>query len=248
MSEILVEKSENGVAEIILNRPEVHNAMDEKLVHAFTDALVKLECDDNVRIICLKGTGKNFCAGADLNWMKRMMDAAHEENVQDAKNLAFLLEKLHHSKKPTIAIVQGAAYGGGAGLVAACDIAIATPDARFCFPEVKLGLVPAIISPYVISAIGERQAKRYFLTGEVFDAKRAHEIGLIHEVDGVGGKIVSTLLENSVNAMTIVQKLFLGNEKLPELLAEIRTTEDVKNRLGEFLKKKSAIKVKVPKK
>ncbi|HEV2614530.1 MAG TPA: enoyl-CoA hydratase-related protein [Gammaproteobacteria bacterium] len=239
MSEILVNKTENGVAEIVLNRPDVHNAMDEKLVQAFTDALVRLECDDEVHIICLKGAGKHFCAGADLNWMTRMMDATREENVQDAKNLAFLLEKLHHSKKPTVAIVHGAAYGGGAGLVAACDIAIATPDAKFCFPEVKLGLVPAIISPYVISAIGERQAKRYFLTGEVIEAKRAHEIGLIHEVDGKGESIIPALLENSSNAMKIVQKLFLGNEKLPELLAEIRTTDDVKNRLGEFLKKKS---------
>jgi methylglutaconyl-CoA hydratase len=238
MSEIIVSILDNGVAEVILNRPDVHNAMDEKLVRAFTDALVKLECDDNVRVICLKGAGKNFCAGADLHWMTCMMDANREENVQDAKKLEFLLEQLHHSKKPTIAMVHGAAYGGGAGLVAACDIAIATPDAKFCFPEVKLGLVPALISPYVISAIGERHAKRYFLTGEVFDAKRAREIGLIHEVDGGGEEIIPRLLENSSNAMKIVQKLFLGNEKLPELLAEIRTTEDVKNRMGEFLKKK----------
>jgi len=239
MSEILVHKSQHGVAEIILNRPDVNNAMDENLIKLFTESLIKLECDDTVRIICLKGAGKHFCAGADLHWMGRAINFTREENIQDAKNLAYLLEKLHHSIKPTVAIVHGAAYGGAVGLVAACDIAIATPDAKFCFPEVKLGLVPALISPYVISAIGERQAKRYFLTGEVFDAKRAHEIGLIHEVDGVGGDIISTLLENSTNAMTIVQKLFLDNQKLPELLAEIRTTADVKNRMGEFLKKKS---------
>jgi methylglutaconyl-CoA hydratase len=238
MSEVLVKKSENGVAEIILNRPEVNNAIDENLIKLFTESLIKLECDETVKVICIRGSGKHFCAGADLNWMKRAISFTCEENIEDAKNLAYLFERLHHSAKPTIAIVHGAAYGGAVGLVAACDIAIATPDAKFCFPEVKLGLVPALISPYVISAIGERQAKRYFLTGEVFDAKRAHEIGLIHEVDGVGSKIVDTLLENSMNAMQIVQKLFLGNQKLPELLAEIRTTEDVKNRMSDFLKKK----------
>jgi methylglutaconyl-CoA hydratase len=238
MAEILVNKSPSGVAEIILNRPQVNNAMDEKLIELFTESLIKLECDNTVRVICVKGAGKHFCAGADLHWMGRAINFTREENIQDAKNLEFLLKKLHDSIKPTIAIVQGAAYGGAVGLIAACDIAVATPDAKFCFPEVKLGLVPALISPYVISAIGERQAKRYFLTGEVFDAKRAHEIGLIHEVEGVGDTIVQALLENSANAMKIVQKLFLGNEKLPELLAEIRTTEDVKHRMSEFLKKK----------
>jgi len=237
MSEILVQHTGNGVAEIILNRPEVNNAIDENVITLFMDSLIKLECDDSVKVICVKGAGKNFCAGADLNWMGRAMNFTREENIQDAKNLANLLEKLHNSAKPTLAMVQGAAYGGGVGLVAACDIAIVTPDAKFCFPEVRLGLVPAIISPYVIAAIGERQARRYFLTGEVFDATRAREIGLVHEVDGVGS-IVQTLLDNSHNAMKIVQKLFLGNEKLPELLAEIRTTEDVKNRMTEFFKKK----------
>lgn len=238
-AEILVKKSSSGVAEIILNRPDVHNAMDEKLIELFTENLLKLECDEDVRIICLRGAGKNFCAGADLNWMTRMMNFTREENIQDVKTLEFLYNKLHHSIKPTIAFVQGAAYGGGAGLVAACDIAIAMADAKFCFPEVKLGLIPALISPYVISAIGERQAKRYFLTGEVFDAQKAKEMGLIHEIDGIEGEIIKNLLENSSNAMKIVQKLFLDNEKLPELLAEIRTTEDVKNRMTEFFKRKA---------
>lgn len=238
MSEILVKKAENGVAEIILNRPEVNNAIDEKLIKLFTESLIKLECDENVRVICIKGSGKHFSAGADLHWMGRAMNFTREENIQDAENLAFLLEKLHNSVKPTVAIVHGAAYGGGVGLIAACDIAIASPDATFCFPEVRLGLVPALISPYVISAIGERQAKRYFLTGEVFDAQRAKEIRLIHEI-GSADTLVKTLLENSTNAMKIVQKLFLGNQKLPELLAEIRTTEDVKHRMSEFLKKKN---------
>lgn len=238
MSEVLVNKSADGIAEIVLNRPDVNNAMDEKLIQLFTDILIKLECDDSVRVICLKGAGKHFCAGADLHWMGRSMHFTREENIQDAEKLGFLLEKLHNSVKPTVAIVHGATYGGGVGLVAACDIAIASPDAKFCFPEVKLGLVPALISPYVISAIGERQARRYFLSGEVFDATRAKDIGLIHEVDGMGNEILKLLLENSANAMKTVQSLFLGNQKLPELLAEIRTTEDVKNRMGDFLKKK----------
>lgn len=242
MAEILVNTFENGVAEIILNRPEVNNAIDENMIKLFTESLIRLECDDAVRIICIKGSGKHFCAGADLHWMGRAMHFTREENIQDAENLAYLLKKLHDSIKPTIAIVRGAAYGGAVGLVAACDIAIATPDATFCFPEVKLGLVPALISPYVIAAMGERHAKRYFLTGEVFDAARAREIGLIHEVDGVDDTIIKTLLDNSANAMKIVQKLFLGNEKLPELLAEIRTTEDVKHRMSEFLNKKRKTK------
>ncbi len=242
MSDVLVKKHSSGLAEIILNRPEVNNAIDENVIQLFTDALIKLACDDTVRVIGIKGEGKHFCAGADLNWMGRAIHFSHQENIEDAEKLANLLEKLHNSVKPTIAMVQGATYGGGVGLVAACDIAVATPDAKFCFPEVKLGLVPALISPYVISAIGERQARRYFLSGEVFDAARAKEIGLIHEVDGGGEEILKLLLENSANAMKTVQSLFLGNQKLPELLAEIRTTEDVKNRMSEFLKKKGSKK------
>ncbi|MDX2164992.1 MAG: enoyl-CoA hydratase-related protein [Gammaproteobacteria bacterium] len=242
MADVLVQHTGNGIAEIILNRPDVNNAMDENVIQLFTDALIKLECDDRVRVICVKGAGKHFCSGADLNWMGRAIHFTREENIADAEKLASLLEKLHNSVKPTIAMVQGATYGGGVGLVAACDIAVATPDAKFCFPEVKLGLVPALISPYVIAAIGERQARRYFLTGEVFDAKRAKEIGLIHEIDGIGEEILKLLLENSANAMKTVQSLFLGNQKLPELLAEIRTTADVKHRMGEFLNKKGVKK------
>ena len=173
---------QDGVATVTLNRPEIHNAFDEALIAKLTETFVALDDDGDVRIVVLAGAGRTFCAGADLNWMKRMAAFGQDENLRDATALAAMLRALYALSKPTIARVHGAAYGGGVGLIAACDIAVAVPEATFALTEAKLGLIPATIGPYVIEAIGARQARRYFLTAERFGAAEALRIGLVHEV------------------------------------------------------------------
>jgi methylglutaconyl-CoA hydratase len=172
----------DAVATVTLNRPEIHNAFDETLIARLTAAFVSLDDNPDVRVVVLAAAGKSFCAGADLKWMQRMAAFGPEENLADAQALAAMLRALYALSKPTIARVAGAAYGGGVGLVAACDIAIAVPEATFALSEAKLGLIPATIGPYVIEAIGARQARRYFLTAERFAAADALRIGLVHEV------------------------------------------------------------------
>jgi methylglutaconyl-CoA hydratase len=171
-----------GVARLTLNRPERHNAFDDVLIADLTAALDRFAADNAVRVVVLAAVGKSFSAGADLEWMRRVAGYDRAANAADAAALARLMHTLDRLGKPTIALVQGAAYGGGVGLVACCDIAIATENARFCLSEVRLGLIPAVISPYVINAIGARQARRYFVSAEVIHATRAAEIGLVHEV------------------------------------------------------------------
>lgn len=181
MQDVLTELQDH-VLSITLNRVEKHNAFDDTLIHALQNILDEAEINEQVRIIVLKACGPHFCAGADLDWMQRMVQMSAAENLADAKALARLMYTLHHSKKPTIALVQGSAFGGGAGLIAACDIALAAHSARFCFSEVKLGLVPAIISPYVIHAIGERAANWLFMSAETFNAEKALSLQLVHHV------------------------------------------------------------------
>ena len=181
MTESLEIKLERRVAHIALNRPEVHNAFDEHLIAALTQALEKLDGDAGVRAVVLTGNGSSFSAGADLNWMRGMARASEAENRADSERLATLMRTLNFLSTPTIARVNGAAYGGGVGLVACCDLAIGIDGAKFSLSEVKLGLVPAVISPYVIAAIGARHARRLFVSGEVFDAAMAMRIGLLHE-------------------------------------------------------------------
>jgi methylglutaconyl-CoA hydratase len=172
----------NAVAVITLARPDVHNAFDETLIAELTAAFVALDDDRDVRAVVLTGAGKSFCAGADLNWMKRMAAFGAKENLADANALATMLRTLYALSKPTIARVHGAAYGGGVGLVAACDIAVGAQDATFALSEARLGLIPATIAPYVIEAIGARQARRYFLSAERFTAAEAFRIGLLHDI------------------------------------------------------------------
>ncbi|GIU65986.1 enoyl-CoA hydratase-related protein [Candidatus Phycosocius spiralis] len=179
---VLLDISPDGVALVILNRPEKKNAFDEFTIEALTDIFETLRVADGVRIVFLRGKGTSFCAGADLEWMQRQAHHDFEDNELDAQNLAKMLLALHRLPQLTVALVQGGAFGGGAGLVAACDYAIALSDARFCFSEVRLGLTPATISPYVIEAIGARQARALFATAMPFDAQRAHEIGLVQEI------------------------------------------------------------------
>ncbi|MDN3518728.1 enoyl-CoA hydratase/isomerase family protein [Aquisalimonas lutea] len=177
----IVVEHDAGVATVTMNRPDRHNAFDDTLIAELTGILRDLAADDGVRVVVLAGRGKSFSAGADLNWMRRMAGYTREQNEADALALAELMETLDGLAKPTIARVHGAAFGGGVGLVACCDIAVAADAATFCLSEVKLGLIPAAISPYVVKAMGEQQARRYFVTAERFDAAEARRVGLIHE-------------------------------------------------------------------
>ncbi len=172
----------NGVALVTLNRPDRHNAFDETMISELTQALAVIADTPRLRAVVLLGAGESFCAGADLAWMERMAGFSYEENVGDARALARLLQALASLPKPTIARVHGPAYGGGVGLVACCDIAVAAMEATFALSEAKLGLIPATIGPYVIEAIGARAARRYFLTAERFDAAEAYRIGLVHDI------------------------------------------------------------------
>ncbi|PHQ70008.1 MAG: enoyl-CoA hydratase [Sneathiella sp.] len=200
--------STDGIATITLNRPEVHNAFDEELIERLGDMFIDVGHQDGVRAVVVAAAGKSYCAGADLNWMKRAAEFTEEDNREDSLALGRMLKNLHAIPKPTIALVQGAAYGGGLGLVAACDIAIGVKSAKFCLSEVKLGLLPAVISPYVVEAIGVRASRRYFLTAELFDAEEAYRIGLLHElVDDVHelaparDEILNQIMKNAPGAM-----------------------------------------------
>lgn len=180
MRESLQLLREGPVARLRLDRPQLHNAFDAGLIAGLTDVLGELGRDATIRVVVLEGAGASFSAGADLNWMRGMAAAGEAENREDSLRLARLMRTLDELPKPTIARVHGAAFGGGVGLVACCDIAIATRNATFGLTEARLGLLPAVISPYVIAAIGARQARRWFATAERFDAAEAHRIGLVH--------------------------------------------------------------------
>lgn len=189
------------VAWVWMNRPEVHNAFDETLIAELTAALRALDADPSVRVVVLAGAGRSFSAGADLNWMRRQGEASLEANLADARRLAGLFRTLAGMSRPTIARVHGAALGGGMGLAAACDICVAGPRAFFATSEVKFGIIPSAISPYVIRAIGERQALRYFQTAERIDAARARELGLAHEVAADDGDALEVCIASIVDAL-----------------------------------------------
>ena len=195
MADNLIVEKHGAVATVTLNRPELRNAFDDVLISSLTEAFSDIEKDESVRAMVLTGSGKAFCAGADLNWMKRMAGYGYEQNLADAQALAGMLAALDRMSKPTVARVHGPAYAGGVGLVAACDIAIGTQNAAFCLTEVKLGLSPATISPYVVRAMGERLARRYFLTAEVIDAGEAYRLRLLSEV------VATEALDDTINAL-----------------------------------------------
>ena len=199
MSNPLLNLREGPVARLRLNRPELHNAFDAVLIAALTGALEAIARDEEIRVVVLEGEGASFSAGADLNWMRAMASASEAENHDDALALARLMRSLNELPKPTIAKVHGAAYGGGVGLVACCDIAIGAHDARFGLTESKLGLLPAVISPYVIAAIGSRQARRWFASAETFDAAEACRIGLLHDV--VNATTLDTAVQRQVDLL-----------------------------------------------
>ncbi len=208
MSDILYEVDKRGVATVTLNRPHKHNAFDDVLIKELTGLFKRAGDDNQVRVLVLAANGKSFCAGADANWMKRMAGYSFEENVADARALATMLHTLNTLPKPTVAKVQGAAFGGAVGLIACCDMAIGSKMSKFCLSEVKLGLIPATIAPYVIDAIGKRTARRYFTTAEVFSARRARRLGLLseavteEELDSTVEELIEQLLKNSPDAVS----------------------------------------------
>lgn len=182
MSQMIRVETQSTRGTVLLTRPDLHNAFNDDMMRELTDAFSKLGGDPAVRVIVLAAEGKSFCAGADINWMKRMVGYTIEENVADANVLAKMLRTIRECPRPTVARVHGATFGGGVGLVAACDMAVATAESMFCLSEVKLGIVPAVISPFVLEKIGAGHARRYALTAERFDGREAHRIGLVSHV------------------------------------------------------------------
>ena len=225
-------RRDGPVATVWLDRPQVHNAFDETLIAELSDVLRVLDVDATVRAVVLAGRGSSFCAGADLQWMRRMAAYDRAENVRDAAGLAQMLNLLHRLSKPTVARVHGPALAGGTGLVAACDIALATPAASFGTTEVRLGLIPATIAPYVIRAIGARAAQRYFLTGERFGSEQALKLGLIHGIcapellDEHIGEVLRGVLAGAPGAQSGCKRLVAGIPHLPLDAALISATSE----------------------
>ena len=207
----IVTEVDDSVGIVTLNKEERHNAFDQQLIDELTHALFSLDADPAVRVIVLSAAGKSFCAGADLNWMKRAANNGLDDNLNDARALAGMLRTLAEMKKPTIARVQGAALGGGMGLASACDIAVASTKAVFATSEVKFGIIPSAISPYVLRAIGARQATRYFQSAERIDAVRAREIGLVHETvepEALDAKVQEIVFSRIARLVQFVSNLF----------------------------------------
>jgi methylglutaconyl-CoA hydratase len=253
---VILDVDSRGIATITINRPEVRNAFNESVILRLTELLVELGDHEDLRAVVVTGAGSAFSSGADVNWMRSMADYSEDQNFEDALQLADLMATLSGFACPTLARVNGLAFGGGVGLVACCDIAIASTDAMFALSEVRLGLVPAVISPYVIDAIGPRQAKRYFLTGERISAVKAREIGLVHRaVDPesldeaieetlamllLGGpmaareckELIATVYGRSVDADTALRR------KTAEIIAQLRAGEEGQEGLQAFLEKR----------
>jgi len=255
MSPNLIIHIEENIAFVTLNRPDVHNAFDADLIESLHKAYADLSVNNDIIAIVLRGNGKSFSAGADLSWMKQSIEFSHEQNKQDAIRLAQMLRSIYECPKLTIACIQGAAMGGGMGLAACHDVVIAQDTAIFALSEVKIGLIPATIAPYIIRAIGVRQAQRFAQTGERFNAAKAYDIGLAHEIasnakdlDEKLEQILETIRQNSAEAMAQSKKLISDyayadlNDGLlddsAQRIAKIRTAEDAQQRLKSFLNKK----------
>ncbi len=253
---VITTVSKKGVARLTLNNPKKHNAFDDKIIKNLTDAIRKVDGDNAVRILILDAKGPSFSAGADLNWMKRMATYDWEQNYQDSLKLAGLMQALYDCRKTTIALVQGAAFGGGVGLLACCDLVLASDKALFCLSEVKLGLIPSVISPYVVRAIGERNAKRYFTTAEKFNATEAKAIQLVHKIvphdklENYTDDFINRVLANGPTAMREAKALvnYVANKPITEALvletaqriADIRASSEGQEGVTAFLEKRPA--------
>lgn len=252
---VLLERDDDGIAWVTLNRPEVHNAFDEMMITRLREIFQILEEDNHCRAVVLRGAGKSFCAGADLDWMKRASDFSHNENLADAEYLAAMLNSLYSLNKMTIACVRGVAMGGGLGLLSCCDLVIADTEARFALSEVKIGLIPATISPYVLTAMGPRNARRYFQTGERFKGQRAYDLGLVHELvtseEGMDEQlkiILDHVRTGGPFAMREAKRLIMDFADQPlsaammqdsaERIAAIRARPEAKEGLNSFLEKR----------
>jgi len=241
---------------IWMTRAEVRNAFNETTIAELTDAFRTLGADPGVRAIVLAAEGPAFCAGADLEWMRRMSQYSHDENLADATKLATMLRTIYECPKPVIARVHGAAFAGGVGLVAACDIAVASLSAEFCLTETRLGLIPATIAPYVIRAMGAANARRYFLTAEKFGASEAYRIGLVQdivapeELDGTINELLGTLMLTSAEAVTEAKRLVRDIAFRPiddalvadtaQRIAAIRQSTDGREGIAAFLEKRKS--------
>ncbi|MDM0042915.1 enoyl-CoA hydratase/isomerase family protein [Variovorax dokdonensis] len=247
-------EADGPVARIWLNRPDLRNAFDDEVIGELGQAFAQVGARDDVRAVVLGARGPAFCAGANLNWMRRAADFTHEQNTQDAARLAAMLQTIHELPMPVVARIQGDVYAGGMGLVAACDIAIASDNANFCLSEVRIGLIPATISPYVIRAMGARAAQRYFLTAERFSAAEAMRIGLVHEVvaaDALDAKleeIVKSLCNAGPAAVRACKQLIedVAGRDIDDALvartvkgiADIRASEEGREGVRSFLEKR----------
>ena len=252
---VLFNVNEQGIATVTLNNPEKHNAFDDNIIAELTRIFTEIASREDIRVMVLASTGKSFSAGADLGWMKRMASYSYEDNLKDANALANMLYALNYLPQPSIAKIQGAAFGGAVGLASCCDIVIASSKASFCLSEVKLGLIPATISPYVVNAMGLKAARRYFITAERFFADKAHNIGLVDEVvapdelEQAVDKMLSTLLANGPQAVRQAKKLALDvvhqdiNQTLlsdtSERIAALRVSEEGQEGLGAFFEKRT---------
>ncbi|MBI1965602.1 MAG: enoyl-CoA hydratase/isomerase family protein [Betaproteobacteria bacterium] len=253
---ILSQIDADGNATVMLNRPEAHNAFDPEMVDALTATFTKLEADARVRAVVITSTSPNFCAGADIEHMKRSAKFSRAQNLESARATATMLNTLYTLEKPTIACVRGAVRGGGVGLVSACDIAIAARTATFRFSEVKLGIIPAMISPYVIAAMGVRHARRFMISGEEFDSAEAFRTGLVHdiceedELNAKVGRMLGHLYSSGPGAIVAIKKLITEVagapineplvEKTAQRIAQARTTTEAQEGLSAFLEKRKA--------
>lgn len=255
METLTLDIDPRGVARLTLNRPEVHNAFNEQVIAELRSVIERLGADPAVRVIVLAGAGKSFSAGADLNWMKKAAGYTREENEADAVRLADMLQALNTVRKPVIALVQGAAFGGGVGLVACADMAFATPNARFSLSEVRLGLIPATISPFVVAAIGQRSARRVFMSGEVFGAEQAQAFGLVDAVaedpdalEAMAEAMIGEILKGGPEAVSAAKDLVfaVAGKDIDEALrretarriAHHRDSDEGREGIGAFLEKR----------
>ncbi|MBM3617808.1 MAG: hypothetical protein FJX23_04610 [Alphaproteobacteria bacterium] len=250
MAHVSFNISAKGVANVVLNRADVHNAFDETLIAELTQAFQTLGADEKVRVVVLSGEGKTFSAGADINWMKKMQTATKEENLEDARKLAALFKTINDCPKPVIGVVQGAAIGGGVGLVSCCDHVIAASGTNFAFSEVRLGLVPATIAPYVARKIGETHARSLFLSGDVFTAERAMHIGLVHEIVPATslnvrmGEVIEAHLKCGPQAVKYAKKLIADLhrsdiiEYTAQLIAFVRSSPEGQEGMTAHMNKK----------
>ncbi len=252
---VILDIASSGIATLTLNRPALRNAFDDAMINDLIASLARVQASSSAKVLLLKANGKHFSAGADLNWMARMAKNTPQQNLADAKQLARLMSSLNSLSKPTVAAIQGAAYGGAVGLAACCDMVFATRDCNFCLSEVKLGLIPAAISPYVIRAIGERQARRYFISGEVFTADTAKALALVHEVtadidalEQLTEQWLANILNNGPRAMQAAKQLALDvslqaiddalSLATAKRIADIRSTDEAIEGLSAFLEKR----------